>query len=76
MESANGGNSSNTQFGVEKLVGTNYKYWRMCMEAYIQGQDLWDLIAGAEAEIPANTPENLDSRRKWKIKYSKALFFL
>ncbi|KAH0707740.1 hypothetical protein KY285_010907 [Solanum tuberosum] len=29
MESANGGNSSNTQFGVEKLVGTNYKYWRI-----------------------------------------------
>ncbi|KAH0722321.1 hypothetical protein KY289_005365 [Solanum tuberosum] len=29
MESANGRNSSNTQFGVEKLVGTNYKYWTM-----------------------------------------------
>ncbi|KAG5628081.1 hypothetical protein H5410_013299 [Solanum commersonii] len=26
MESVNGGNSSNSQFGVEKLVGTNYKY--------------------------------------------------
>nr|XP_009783311.1 PREDICTED: uncharacterized protein LOC104231940 [Nicotiana sylvestris] len=68
MELANGGSSSNAQFGVEKLVGTNYKYWRMCMEAYLLGQDLWDLIVGAEADIPANTPENAEPRRKWKIK--------
>lgn len=74
MELANGGSSSNAQFGAEKLVGTNYKYWRMCMEAYLLGQDLWDLIVGAEADIPANTPENAEPRRKWKIKCGKALF--
>ena len=74
MELANGGNNSNTQYGVEKLVGTNYKYWRMCIEAYLQGQDLWDLIAGIDAEIPADTPENAEPRRKWKIKCGKALF--
>ncbi|KAH0643052.1 hypothetical protein KY290_034654 [Solanum tuberosum] len=64
MESANRGNSSNAQFGVEKLMGTNYKYWRMCMEAYLQGQDLWDLIVGSDVEIPENTPENSEPRRK------------
>ncbi|XP_059281162.1 uncharacterized protein LOC132034831 [Lycium ferocissimum] len=48
----------------------------MCMEAYLQGQDLWDPVAGAEAEIPANTPKNAESRRKWKIKCGKALFAL
>lgn len=76
MELVNGGNSSNTSYGVEKLVGTNYKYWRMCMEAYLQGQDLWDLVAGADAEIPADTAENAEPRRKWKIKCGKALFAL
>ncbi|OIT30877.1 hypothetical protein A4A49_63425, partial [Nicotiana attenuata] len=48
----------------------------MCMEAYLQGQDLWDLIVGAEADIPANTPKNAEPRRKWKIKCGKALFAL
>lgn len=76
MESAKEGYSSNTQFGVEKFVGTNYSYWRMCMEAYLQGQDLWDLIGGAEVEMPANTPENSEPRRKWKIKCGKTLFAL
>lgn len=65
-----------TQFGVEKLMGTNYKHCRMCMEAYLQGQDLWNLIAGAEAKIPVNTSENLESRRKWKIKCGKLKHFL
>ena len=44
------------------------------MEAYLQGQDLWDLIAGIDAEIPEDTPENAEPRRKWKIKCGKALF--
>ncbi|KAL0328315.1 UNVERIFIED_CONTAM: Copia protein [Sesamum calycinum] len=56
-EVVNGG-SANTQYGVEKLVGTNYKYWRMCMEAYLQGQDLWELVVGVDTEIPADTSEN------------------
>ncbi|KAK9120307.1 hypothetical protein Syun_017924 [Stephania yunnanensis] len=76
MELANGGNNSNSHYGVEKLVGTNYKYWRMCMEAYLQGQDLWDLVSGADIEIPADTLENSEPRRKWKIKCGKALFAL
>lgn len=76
MESVSGGNSLSTQYGVEKLVGTNYKYWRMCMEAYLQGQDLWELIAGVDTAIPEETPENAEPRRKWKIKCGKALFAL
>lgn len=75
MELSNGGNNVNTHYGVEKLVGTNYKYWRMCMEAFLQGQDLWDLVAGEET-IPADTPANADLRRKWKVKCGKALFAL
>ncbi|KAG6385352.1 hypothetical protein SASPL_154185 [Salvia splendens] len=74
MEASNGGNNP---FGMEKLVGhNNYKFWRICMEAYLQGQDLWELIAGAETEVPRDVPENAESRRKWKIKCGKALFAL
>ncbi|KAF2287872.1 hypothetical protein GH714_003053 [Hevea brasiliensis] len=76
MELANGGSSSSTQYSIEKLVGTNYKYWRMCMEAYLQGQDLWDLVEGVDVEIHADTLENSEPRRKWKIKCGKALFAL
>ncbi|GJY14422.1 integrase [Tanacetum coccineum] len=75
MELSNRGNNVNTHYGIEKLVGTNYKYWRMCMEAFLQGQDLWDLVAGEET-IPADTPANADLRRKWKVKCGKALFAL
>ena len=39
------------------------------MEAYLQGQDLWDLIEGDDTEIPAYAPQNVELRRKWKIKY-------
>ena len=46
------------------------------MEAYLQGQDLWDLVFGADAVIPKDTPKNADLRQKWKIKCEKALFAL
>ncbi|KAK3001904.1 LOW QUALITY PROTEIN: hypothetical protein RJ639_022194 [Escallonia herrerae] len=72
MEVLKGGNVHNE---MEKLVGKNYKYWRMCMEAYLQGQDLWELIAGTDA-IPSDVPKNAESRQKWKIKCGKALFAL
>ncbi|KAK3036233.1 hypothetical protein RJ639_030775 [Escallonia herrerae] len=47
----------------------------MCMEAYLQSQDLWELVAGTDA-IPSDVPENAESRRKRKIKCGKALFAL
>ncbi|KAG8387459.1 hypothetical protein BUALT_Bualt02G0023500 [Buddleja alternifolia] len=63
------------QYVVEKLEGTNYKYWLLCMEAYLQGQDLWDMTLGLDV-IPADTPENAEARRKWRIKCGKAMFAL
>ena len=44
------------------------------MEAYLQGQDLWDLISGDYFVIPEDTTQNAE--RKWKIKCGKALFAL
>ncbi|KAH6797558.1 hypothetical protein C2S52_022112 [Perilla frutescens var. hirtella] len=67
----NGGSSAS----VDKLVGNNYSFWKLCMEAYLQGQDLWDLISGDD-ELPADTTANVEARRKWKIKCGKALFVL
>ncbi|KAA8538375.1 hypothetical protein F0562_028079 [Nyssa sinensis] len=61
---------------VDKLVGNNYSYWKLCIEAYLQGQDLWDLISGDDVVIPEDTPQNAELRRKWKIKCGKALFAL
>ncbi|KAL0444456.1 UNVERIFIED_CONTAM: hypothetical protein Slati_2168300 [Sesamum latifolium] len=46
------------------------------MEAFLQGQDLRDLIEGDEISIPTDTSQNAELRRKWKIKCSKALFFV
>ncbi|KAA8540328.1 hypothetical protein F0562_024753 [Nyssa sinensis] len=68
----NGGSS----VSIDKLVGNNYSYWKLCMEAYLQGQDLWDLISGDDVVIPEDTPQNAELRRKWKIKCGKALFAL
>ncbi|KAJ0074912.1 hypothetical protein Patl1_34294 [Pistacia atlantica] len=48
----------------------------MCIEAYLQGQDLWELVTGADAGIPTDIPEHAELRRKWKIKCSKTLFAL
>ncbi|KAA8549858.1 hypothetical protein F0562_001542 [Nyssa sinensis] len=68
----NGGSS----VSVDKLVGNNYSYRKLCMEAYLQGQNLWDLISGDDVVILEDTPQNVELRRKWKIKYGKALFAL
>nr|GMD14304.1 Retrovirus-related Pol polyprotein from transposon TNT 1-94 [Ipomoea batatas] len=40
-----------------------------------RAQDLWELVSGEEV-IPADTPQNAELRRKWKIKCGKALFAL
>ena len=38
------GGSASMSIAVEKLIGNNYNYWKLCMEGYLQEQDLWDLI--------------------------------
>ena len=42
------------------------------MESYLQGQDLWEVVAGTET----TPPDNADALRKWRIKAGKALFVL
>ena len=37
------GGSAPMGISMEKLVSNNYSYWKLCIEAYLPGQDLWDL---------------------------------
>ena len=46
------------------------------MKVCLHRQDLWDIINGGDTDLPSDTPENSEARRKWKIKCGKALFAL
>ncbi|PNT74084.1 hypothetical protein BRADI_1g07562v3 [Brachypodium distachyon] len=58
--------------GMWRLNSHNYGYWQTCMESYLQGHDLWEVIAGTET----TPPENAEALRKWRIKVGKAMFML
>ena len=47
--------------------------WRTCMESYLQGQDLWEVIVGTEVTSPPPDDE-AGNIRKWKINVGKAMF--
>ena len=65
---------TNNVGGIEKLNNSNYDYWKSCLESYLQGQDLWEVVNGADVTPPNGTAETQDASRKWKIKAGKALF--
>uniref|UniRef100_A0A2N9J033 Uncharacterized protein n=1 Tax=Fagus sylvatica TaxID=28930 RepID=A0A2N9J033_FAGSY len=54
---------------VKKLNNQNYNTWSTCMES-LQGQDLWEIVAGSET----TPPDNDQALRKWKVKAGKAMF--
>lgn len=56
-------NGENSVF-VDKFVGNNYSYWNLCTEAYLQRQDLWDLISSNDVVILEDTLQNVELRRK------------
>ncbi|KAG6476438.1 hypothetical protein ZIOFF_065679 [Zingiber officinale] len=60
--------------GIKKLNNKNYNTWATCMESYLQGQDLWEVVGGSEATQPAEDANGI--LRKWKIKAGKAMFAL
>ena len=60
--------------GIKKLNNKNYNTWVTCMESYLQGQDLWEIVGGSESTQP--TEDANDILRKWKIKAGKAMFAL
>nr|TKV95143.1 hypothetical protein SEVIR_9G341700v2 [Setaria viridis] len=69
--------------GIKKLNSHNYGYWKTCMESYLQVQDLWEVVVGAEIMPPpkesgdsSSKKERADALRKWRIKANKAMFVL
>ncbi|KAL8161569.1 hypothetical protein V2J09_013058 [Rumex salicifolius] len=67
---------ANSTSGIDKLNNNNYTYWRSCMESYLQGQDLWETVAGASTSPPESTPTNAEALRKWKVRAAKALYVI
>ncbi|KAE8711941.1 Detected protein of unknown function [Hibiscus syriacus] len=61
--------------GTKKLNNKNYNTWATCMESYLQGQDLWEVVGDGEVTQPATEDAN-GILRKWKIKAGKAMFAL
>ncbi|XP_028945126.1 uncharacterized protein [Malus domestica] len=61
--------------GIKKLNNKNYNTWATCMESYLQGQDLWEVVGGGEVTQPTAEDDN-GILRKWKIKAGKAMFAL
>ena len=59
-------------FGVEVLDHSNYKIWRSCMESYLVGEDLWEIVGGDDVNCTENTPVNVDKLKKWWIANEKA----
>ncbi|KAK0602412.1 hypothetical protein LWI29_033091 [Acer saccharum] len=49
-----------TGFSVELLSQSNYKIWKTCMEYYLVGEDLLDVIGGGKTKAPKNTIETAD----------------
>ena len=57
---------------LQKLNNYNYDYWKMCIEAYFQGQDMWEIVGGSET----TQFEDAQALSKQKIKAGKALYVL
>ncbi|GJN25186.1 hypothetical protein PR202_gb12982 [Eleusine coracana subsp. coracana] len=55
---------------MKRLNSHNYGYLRTCIESYLQGQDLWEVVAGTMTD-PLMKESSL---RKWRIKAGKAMF--
>lgn len=61
-----------TTSAMEKLGDYNYRDWKTCINSYLRGQDLWDVVDGTETS--PSPKENAQAYKKWDIKARKALF--
>lgn len=50
--------------GIKKLYNHNYGYWKTYMESYLQGQDLWEVVAGAETVPPPKESGDSSSKKE------------
>jgi len=68
--------SGRSGLGIEVLNQFNYKVWRTCMESYLIGEDLWDVVDGSNTTSPTNKQGNADAFKRWKQLNAKAEFVL
>ncbi|KAK8926653.1 hypothetical protein KSP39_PZI018970 [Platanthera zijinensis] len=60
--------------GIELLTTTNFKRWKSCMESYLLGEDLWEVVCGDESqEVTAAAAEAM---RVWRKTNAKTEFVL
>ncbi|KAH9670374.1 DUF4219 domain-containing protein [Citrus sinensis] len=52
--------------GIKKLNNQNYNTWSTCIESYLQGQDLWEVVGGSEATQP--TVEDANGKAMFSLK--------
>ncbi|XP_009790200.1 uncharacterized protein [Nicotiana sylvestris] len=64
------------RLGMELLNQSNYKVWKTCMESYLVGDDLWEVVNGSNTSPPADAPKNSNALKKWKQINAKAEFIL
>ncbi|KAG6475254.1 hypothetical protein ZIOFF_064472 [Zingiber officinale] len=70
------GTSHVAGLGLELLNQSNYRIWKTCMESYLVGEDLWDVVSTNGVVAPANITENVEAFKKWKQQNAKAEFVL
>lgn len=58
--------------GIDLLNQSNYLVRRTCMESYLIGEDLWEIINRYSRNALANTPENNNALKKCKQLNAKA----
>jgi len=51
--------SGRSGLGIEVLNQSNYKVWRTCMESYLIGEDLWDVVDRVIQLLPQTSKEML-----------------
>ncbi|KAH0730190.1 hypothetical protein KY289_001378 [Solanum tuberosum] len=62
--------------GIKLLNHSNYKVWKTCMESYLLGEDLWDVVNGNDTSPPNDGPKNCSAYKKLKQINAKAEFIL
>ncbi|XP_047312690.1 uncharacterized protein LOC124915996 [Impatiens glandulifera] len=62
--------------GLELLNQSNYRIWKTCMESYLVGEDLWDIVVGDDDVAPEDVAENAEASKKRKRLNAKAEFVL
>ncbi|KAG6512756.1 hypothetical protein ZIOFF_030885 [Zingiber officinale] len=62
--------------GMMLLNQSNYRIWKTCMESYLVGEDLWDVVVINGVVAPEDAPANAEALKNWKQRNAKAEFVL